>query len=131
MFRIEVSDGVEFETPSRHRAAEFAQRQRAQGFGVKWIPKNRFRIKMAKWPTNRPIILKDAHRLGFRGQYRSLEDACRAMDNRIRLERGMPERIDWAHFRPVTPHVEASEHDGRHVQGCVSCYAAVEKAMHA
>lgn len=68
----------------------------------------RFRIKVATWPTDRPVVLYDTHRRGFRGQYRNLEDACRAMDNRIRLERGMPERIDWAHFRPVTPHVEAA-----------------------
>lgn len=53
----------------------------------------RFRIKIATWPTRSPIILADSERPAFRGQYRTLEAACRAMDNRVRLERGMLQRL--------------------------------------
>ena len=53
----------------------------------------RFRIKMATWATDRPVVLFDANRLAFRGQYSTIEHACRAMDNIIRRERGMPERL--------------------------------------
>jgi hypothetical protein len=53
----------------------------------------RFRIKVATWPTDNPIVLADSVRPAFRGQYRTLEAACAAMDNTIRRERNMPARI--------------------------------------
>lgn len=54
----------------------------------------RFKIKVARWETKRPIVLFDADRPAFRGQYPTLRAACLAMDNRVRIERGMPERAD-------------------------------------
>jgi hypothetical protein len=54
----------------------------------------RFRIKVAKHrPSVNPVKLADRNRPAFVGQYRTIEAACRAMDNIIRRERGMPERI--------------------------------------
>lgn len=54
----------------------------------------RFRIKVAKHrPSVNPIKLADRERPAFLGQYRTIEAACRAMDNTVRRERNMPERI--------------------------------------
>jgi hypothetical protein len=53
----------------------------------------RFRITIAKYPTSDPFILHDASRPAFRGQHRTLDLACVAMDNIIRRERRMPSRI--------------------------------------
>ena len=53
----------------------------------------RFKIKLATWSTPDFVILADASRPAFRGQYRSLDAACLAMDNIIRRERNMPSRI--------------------------------------
>lgn len=54
----------------------------------------RFRIKVARHrPSVNPIKLADRQRPAFVGQYPTLEAACRAMDNIVRRERHMPERI--------------------------------------
>lgn len=57
------------------------------------LPPARFSIKLAKWRTTSPIVLADRSRPAFLGQYPTIEHACRAMDNIVRRERGMPERI--------------------------------------
>lgn len=117
-------------------------------------PRPRFRIKVATWPTDNPIVLADSARPAFRGQYRTLEAACAAMDNTIRRERNMPARIGGlaeatkryldakAESRAEVPghnhefaapcppscpaHRVLSHHVGQHVQGCRACYAYTE-----
>lgn len=69
----------------------------------------RFRIKRQR-PYNAadayPWKLRDAERPVFLGSYPSLERALRAADDRVRLERGMPPRLD------VTPvEVRAAMHE--------------------
>lgn len=98
--RFSVYERVKFE-PDR-RIAHRVSAARAHALEAEWqwgrrivdAPRPRFRIKMAKWPTDRPVYLADRNRPAFRGAYRTVEDACRAMDNIIRRERNMPERIN-------------------------------------
>lgn len=82
----------------------------------------RFRIKIAQWPTRSPIILADTLRPAFRGHYRTIEAACRAMDNIIRRERGMPERIG---FTPAEVQAEMSKRRANLLDGKVPHAAPV------
>lgn len=51
---------------------------------------SRFKISRSKVPARRPWILTDRERPAFRGAYSSHELALHAVDNRVRVERGLP-----------------------------------------
>lgn len=114
---------------SAARAQRLVGSIRGAGRRAVEAPAPRFRIKIARWATSRPVLLHDAARPAFRGQYSDIRTACRAMDNIIRRERGMPERINL----PLAEIKAAmTEHRGQHLQGCIACYDAVtERAVHA
>lgn len=90
----------------------------------------RFRLKYSPG-ARQPWKLRDAARPAFLGQYSTLDVACRAMDNTIRREAGMPERIAvsaaevQAAMRQRAS-VDPSHHVGQHLQGCRACYAYTE-----
>lgn len=84
---------------SEKRVAELAARS-AESVGDDFFPievtpalEPRFGLTRSRVPARRPWILKDAHRPAFRGAYATHELALRAMDNRVRGERGMPARL--------------------------------------
>jgi hypothetical protein len=53
----------------------------------------RFRVKIARHATEKPFKVRDRERPAFLGQYATLGRAMLAIDNVIRRERGMPERV--------------------------------------
>lgn len=56
----------------------------------------RFRVKRHKFGvvTRSPWIVKDRERPAFVGQYATHALAMRAIDNTVRRERGMPDRLN-------------------------------------
>ena len=56
----------------------------------------RFRVKRHKLDvvTRSPWVVRDRERPAFVGQYATLALAIRAIDNTVRRERGMPDRLD-------------------------------------
>lgn len=74
----------------------------------------RFRLKYSPG-ARQPWKLRDAARPAFLGQYSTLDVACRAMDNTIRREAGMPERIavSAAEVQAAMRQRAANLHDGK------------------